>query len=123
MRVERNDSGGGGRRSAAPKGTKRKKMEDKLIINLDEDPKNADWLHQIKKRKEAKMKYEEKYYLYLDDLRKSGVANMFGARPFLRSKFRELSDPKASKVLADWIATFAARHPKKEEAKSGQEKD
>lgn len=28
------------------------------IINLDEDPENADWLHQIRKRREAKMRFE-----------------------------------------------------------------
>lgn len=92
-------------------------------INLDEDPRNANWLHEIRKRKEAKMKYEEKYYVYLDDLRKSGVANMFGARPFLRSKFRELSDSMATKVLGDWMETFHLRHPKKQEENSGQESD
>lgn len=64
-------------------------------------------------------KYQEKYYTYLDELRQSGITNMFGARPFLRSKFRELSDPMATKVLDDWMKTFHLRHPKKQEAKSG----
>lgn len=97
------------------------------IINLDEDPKNANWLHQTRlKRKEArrlKMKYDEKYYDYLDGLRESGITNMFGARPFLRSKFRELSDPIATKVLGDWMETFHLRHPKKQEENSGQKSD
>ena len=97
------------------------------IINLDEDPKNANWLHQTRlKRKEArrlKMKYDEKYYDYLDGLRESGITNMFGARPFLRTEFRELSGPMATKVLGDWMKTFGQRGPKKQEAKSGKKSD
>jgi len=104
-----------------PPKEERKKMKNQ-IIDLDEDPENADWLHQIRKRKEAKMtKYDEKYYRYLDGLRESGISNMFGARPFLRSKFRELTDPMATKVLGDWMKTFHLRHPKKQEENSGQE--
>ena len=47
---------------------------------------------------------------YLDDLRESGVTNMFGARPYLNRKFRKLSDDQAAQVLTYWMRTFSARH-------------
>lgn len=55
-------------------------MKNISIINLDEDPRNADWLHQEKRRKEAKMtkKTEEKEFILntpggypLDEVRSS----------------------------------------------------
>jgi hypothetical protein len=48
---------------------------------------------------------------YLDDLRESGVTNMFGARPFLMNAFEDLSKDEARKVLAYWMETFGERHP------------
>lgn len=61
------------------------------------------------------MKYEEKYYLYLDGLRESGVTNMFGAASYLQNEFPELDKSSATKVLVDWMNTFG----KREEAKPG----
>lgn len=85
-------------------------------INLDEDPRNADWLHEARRRrrKEAKMKYDEKYYDFLDGLRETGKTNMFGATPYLLNQFHELDEALAKKVLADWMETFSKRHPRKE---------
>jgi len=48
---------------------------------------------------------------YLDELRESGNTNMFGARPYVRHEFPELSDKEASAVLTYWMATFSERHP------------
>jgi len=61
------------------------------------------------------MKYEEKYYLYLDDLRESGVANMFGAAPYLQAAFPELSQREAMNILIDWMKTFGERQKKLQE--------
>lgn len=61
------------------------------------------------------MKYEEKYYEYLDGLRESGQTNMFGAAPYLEQQFSELTKEKATKVLVDWMKTFGQR----EEARPG----
>jgi len=63
------------------------------------------------------MKYEEKYYLYLDSLRESGATNMFGAVPFLREVFPELTKREAQNILVDWMETFEERQKenKKEE--------
>ena len=51
---------------------------------------------------------------YLDELRDSGVTNMFGARPYLQAEFRHLTTTEAGKILAYWMRTFSERH--KEEA-------
>lgn len=83
-------------------------------INIDEDPRNANWLHEARlKREELKMKFDKKYYEYLDGLRESGVTNMFGAAPYLLNQFHELDKALARKVLADWMETFHLRHPQK----------
>lgn len=42
---------------------------------------------------------------FLDDLRKSGVTNMFGAVPYLTEVF-DLSKDEASKILVYWMKTF-----------------
>jgi len=47
----------------------------------------------------------EKYFTYLEELRHSGVTNMYGARPYLQRKFPELfNDPeRAREVLRSWM--------------------
>jgi hypothetical protein len=47
---------------------------------------------------------------YLDDLRESGVTNMFGAAPYLAREFG-MEPREARGVLSYWMATFGARHP------------
>lgn len=63
------------------------------------------------RRKESKMeiKYDEKYYEFLDGLRETGVTNMFGASPYLQRQFPELDYKTAIKVLSDWMKTFGRR--------------
>jgi len=51
-----------------------------------------------------------RYLMFLDQLRESGITNMFGARPFLQQEYGELDDAQAAKVLAYWMATFRERH-------------
>ena len=53
-----------------------------------------------------------KYLKYLDELRKSGVTNMFGAGPYLMSEFG-LDRKMAHDVLAFWMISFDECHPKK----------
>lgn len=47
----------------------------------------------------------EAYFEYLDQLRDSGVTNMFGAVPYLQAEFPELSfdRARASQVLRLWM--------------------
>ena len=47
---------------------------------------------------------------YLDMLRKSGVTNMFGARPYIVEAF-DVTKSEASKFLSEWMRTFTERHP------------
>jgi hypothetical protein len=47
--------------------------------------------------------------VYLDDLRDSGVTNMFGAGPYVSREFI-LNNKEASKVVAYWMDTFSERH-------------
>jgi hypothetical protein len=54
-----------------------------------------------------------KYYRYLDALRESGQTNMYWAAPYLTREFPELDRAAARKVLADWMETFEARHPRR----------
>jgi hypothetical protein len=54
---------------------------------------------------------KEEYFQYLDDLRESGVTNMFGAAPYLAKEF-ELNAVDARDTLLEWMRTFSKRHPK-----------
>jgi hypothetical protein len=44
--------------------------------------------------------------VFLDDLRLSGVTNMFGASPYLVRAFPDLSLADARAVLSEWMRTF-----------------
>lgn len=46
---------------------------------------------------------------YLDDLRESGVTNMFGAAPYVASEFKITID-EARKYLTEWMETFGKRN-------------
>ena len=46
---------------------------------------------------------------YLDDLRESGVTNMFGATPYVEGEF-DLNREDARAILNYWMATFSERH-------------
>jgi len=54
----------------------------------------------------------EEHLLFLDSLRKSGVTNMFGARPYLLDAFPELTEEEGSEILAYWMKTFGEKHEK-----------
>jgi len=57
------------------------------------------------------MDANEKYYEFLDNLRESGVTNMFGATPYLVEAFSDLSEVTAREILGNWMRTFSDRHP------------
>ena len=52
----------------------------------------------------------EEHLEMLDDLRESGVTNMYGATPYLIEDFPELTDKQGSKILLYWMASFSERH-------------
>ena len=47
------------------------------------------------------------YFRYLDDLRESGVTDMFGASPYLVEEF-SLDKPEARKILCLWRDTYSS---------------
>lgn len=47
----------------------------------------------------------EEYYNYLEELRQSGVTNMFGAVPYLKEEFK-LNDASARNILANWMHNY-----------------
>lgn len=52
-------------------------------------------------------KTENKYWIYLENLRRSGVTNMFGATPYLMDEFG-LSKREASSILAEWMRNYSS---------------
>ena len=46
-----------------------------------------------------------KYWLYLEKLRRSGATNMYGAAPNLANKF-ELTMNEAESILVDWMENY-----------------
>lgn len=45
------------------------------------------------------------YWIFLEDLRRSGATNMFGAAPYLESAFG-LDRQEAREVLTDWMRNY-----------------
>ena len=47
----------------------------------------------------------EEVFAYLEELRDSGVTNMFGATPYIVAEFG-VDTPTAGKLLSDWMHSF-----------------
>ena len=54
------------------------------------------------------IKIDFTHYLFLDDLRKSGVTNMMGATPYLIEVFPELSPSEGRFILTNWMEDVMA---------------
>ena len=52
---------------------------------------------------------KEEVFEYLDDLRESGITNMFGAAPYVADEFNIEKD-EARKYLTEWMETFGKRN-------------
>ena len=50
-------------------------------------------------------KTTNEYWIYLENLRRSGVTNMFGAAPYLEQVFG-ISRQEARDILADWMKNY-----------------
>ena len=48
----------------------------------------------------------EDYYQVLENIRQSGITNMFGAAPYLKEFCPELSGKEASEILCNWMANY-----------------
>lgn len=54
---------------------------------------------------------EDRHLTYLDALRESGTANMFGAGPYVQRRFGITADD-ASAILSYWMDSVSERHAK-----------
>lgn len=50
---------------------------------------------------------DNKYWIYLEELRRSGVTNMYGAASYLIDEF-DLTHNEATSILADWMRNYNA---------------
>lgn len=53
------------------------------------------------------------YTQYLNNLRESGVTNMFGAAPFLQEEFG-ITRSDAKEILAEWMRNFKEQNDKRD---------
>ena len=53
----------------------------------------------------ANVQQVEQYFDYLDDLRDSGVTNMYGATPYLQREF-DFNKQDARTVLKAWMESY-----------------
>ena len=51
------------------------------------------------------MKTTNKHWIFLENLRRSGKTNMYGATPYLMEKFG-LERREAQEILADWMKNY-----------------
>ena len=59
--------------------------------------------------------FKETVFQFLDNLRESGVTNMFGAGPYIRSAYPVVTRAEARALLTEWMETFDERHPREDE--------
>lgn len=48
---------------------------------------------------------KNKYFIFLEKLRRSGKTNMYGATPYLMIEFG-LTEKEAGPILTEWIKTY-----------------
>ena len=53
--------------------------------------------------------FKQFVFEYLDELRESGVVNMFGAGTYVMEEY-DLTKQEAREYVTDWIRTFSERH-------------
>lgn len=54
----------------------------------------------------------EAYYKTLENIRRSGICNMWGASPYLKALYPELSSNEAKEILCNWIHNYNALNEK-----------
>ena len=48
---------------------------------------------------------DNKHWIYLERLRRSGVVNMYGAAPYVENEF-DVSSKEAVKIVSDWMRNY-----------------
>ena len=54
----------------------------------------------------------EDYYKTLEAIRRTGVVNMYGAAPYLRECFPDLSSDEANEILCNWMHNYTELNKK-----------
>ena len=54
----------------------------------------------------------EEHLVFLDNLRDSGATNMYGATPYIKDEYPELSRKEGKDLLLYWMKSFSERNPK-----------
>lgn len=52
---------------------------------------------------------KNEYLVFLDELRESGIVNMYGSAPYLAEEF-DLEESFARQVVSFWMKSFSERH-------------
>jgi hypothetical protein len=52
----------------------------------------------------------QEFFEFLDELRESGVTNMYGAAPYLQKEFGIQNKIDAYRILEAWMDSYADRH-------------
>ncbi len=50
------------------------------------------------------------HLFYLDNLRESGVTNMWGSPEWVKRRFKGISEDEAGEIVQFWMNTFSLRH-------------
>lgn len=53
----------------------------------------------------------QEFFEFLDELRDSGVVNMYGAAPYLQREFGIHNKIDAYRILEAWMDSYETRHP------------
>lgn len=48
---------------------------------------------------------DNKYWIFLEELRRSGVTNMYGSAPYVEREFG-VSHKEAIKIVSDWMKNY-----------------
>ena len=82
-------------------------MKNKYVYDTAEAESNA---QQRELESQLPEGVEEEHLVYLDNLRESGVTNMWGAGAYLQSRFA-VKRKDATTILMYWMESFEERHP------------
>ena len=56
------------------------------------------------------LKLLQEHLEFLDDLRESGITNMYGAGTYLQEEYPLLNKDEAGSIIHYWMKTFKERH-------------
>lgn len=61
--------------------------------------------NKLKKLKGVLKVTDNKYWIFLEELRRSGVTNMYGSAPYVEREFG-VSHKEAIRIVSDWMQNY-----------------